>query len=392
MSRSFLTSINLNKNQLLNAAIQSLSQAPQNPAVGQIYFDTGEANLRQWDGTQWLSYITAQNGDQFITAVGDNLDVTANTLTLVGIATDIEAQGYASTAEANANSYTDGQITTALSTAQGYANTAESNANSYTNGEITTALGTAAGYASTAESNAKTYADGLVQGLNVKDSVRAATSADANLASGFEAGDLVGGVTLAAGDRILVKDQATAIENGIYVVNVSGAPTRAADADPVETELGKGSYVLVTDGTYAATGWIVTAYAGGATTWTQFSAANEYTAGTNIAIVANQISFDGVLPVENGGTGADTAAGAKTNLGFITRYAANNTFLTASSGSVTWAVSHGLDTRDVTVQLFDLTTYEQVEVDVVRTSTSVVTLSWVSGDVSADAYRVVVVG
>jgi hypothetical protein len=75
-----------------------------------------------------------------------------------------------------------------------------------------------------------------------------------------------------------------------------------------------------------------------------------------------------------------------------TKYAVNNSALTATSGSVTWTVTHGLGTRDVTVQVFDAVSYDQVEVDVVRTSTSVVTLSWVSGDVSADSYRVVVVG
>jgi hypothetical protein len=116
-----------------------------------------------------------------------NLTVNANTFDSYGSAAD---------ALSDANSYTDGEITTALSTAQGYANTAESNAisvassdatakanqalldaqayagtaasnaesnaNSYTNGEITTALSTAQGYANTAEQNAKDYADDLI--------------------------------------------------------------------------------------------------------------------------------------------------------------------------------------------------------------------------------------
>jgi hypothetical protein len=88
----------------------------------------------------------------------------------------------------------------------------------------------------------------------------------------------------------------------------------------------------------------------------------------------------------------DEIADAITAAAPTTKYATGNTALTATSGSVTWTVTHNLGTRDVTVQVFDAATYDQVEVDVVRTSTSVVTLSWVSGDVSADAYRVVVVG
>lgn len=64
-----------------------------------------------------------------------------------------------------------------------------------------------------------------------KQPVRAATTANGTLASAYENGDTIDGVTLATGDRILIKDQTTGSENGIYVVNASGAPTRAADAD-----------------------------------------------------------------------------------------------------------------------------------------------------------------
>jgi hypothetical protein len=99
------------------------------------------------------------------------------------------------------------------------------------------------------------------------------------------------------------------------------------------------------------------------------------------------------IAVADGGTGASTAAGAKTNLGFMTRFAASNDTLVPSSGIVTWAVTHNLGTKDVTVQVYDLATDADVEVDVVRTSTSVVTLSWVAGaNVAADSYRVVVIG
>jgi hypothetical protein len=67
--------------------------------------------------------------------------------------------------------------------------------------------------------------------LSWKQPVRAATTANGTLASSFENGDTLDGVPLATGDRILVKDQTTGSENGIYVVAASGAPTRATDAD-----------------------------------------------------------------------------------------------------------------------------------------------------------------
>lgn len=77
----------------------------------------------------------------------------------------------------------------------------------------------------------KTYVDAKVAGLSWKQAVRAATTANGTLASAYENGDSIDGVTLATGDRILIKNQSTASENGIYSVNASGAPTRATDAD-----------------------------------------------------------------------------------------------------------------------------------------------------------------
>lgn len=70
-----------------------------------------------------------------------------------------------------------------------------------------------------------------VAGLKWKASVRVATTVNGTFASAFENGDSVDGVTLATGNRILIKNQSTQTENGIYTVNASGAPTRSTDAD-----------------------------------------------------------------------------------------------------------------------------------------------------------------
>jgi hypothetical protein len=84
----------------------------------------------------------------------------------------------------------------------------------------------------------------------LKQAVRGATTAAITLATGLEAGDTIDGLTLVEGDRILVKDQADATENGIYAVEASGAPTRTLDAD-TGTEL-LGSYVTILAGTVNA--------------------------------------------------------------------------------------------------------------------------------------------
>lgn len=75
----------------------------------------------------------------------------------------------------------------------------------------------------------KDYVDALLAAKDWKDSVRVATVVAGTLATSFENGDTVDGVALATGNRILIKNQVTQSENGIYVVNASGAPTRASD-------------------------------------------------------------------------------------------------------------------------------------------------------------------
>lgn len=93
----------------------------------------------------------------------------------------------------------------------------------------------------------KQYVDNRVDGLSYKDEVRVATTGNAALATAYENGDSVDGVTLVTGDRILIKDQTTQTENGIYTVNASGAPTRATDANST-ADLNNAT-VMVTSGT-----------------------------------------------------------------------------------------------------------------------------------------------
>ena len=101
------------------------------------------------------------------------------------------------------------------------------------------------------------YVNNMLLGLRWKNPVRAATSAAGTLASSFQNGSTIDGVVLATNDRILIKNQAAATENGIYTVNASGAPTRATDAD-AGSELVNAT-VMVQEGTlYADTQWTCT--------------------------------------------------------------------------------------------------------------------------------------
>jgi len=146
----------------------------------------------------------------------------------------------------------------------------------------------------------KAYVDSAAQGIDWKASVRAATTVAVTLASDLENGDTLDGVTLATGNRILVKNQATGSENGIYVVAASGAPTRSTDAD-VAAELTSNFAVFVEEGTVNADqGYVLTndgAITIGTTalTFTQFTGLGQIVAGTGLDKTGNTIDIDSTV-------------------------------------------------------------------------------------------------
>lgn len=96
-----------------------------------------------------------------------------------------------------------------------------------------------------------------IAGLAWKQPVRVATTSAKTLATDFENGDTIDGVVLATGNAVLIKDQATASENGIYYVNASGAPTRRTDADS-GAELVNATVTVMEGTTNADTTWTCT--------------------------------------------------------------------------------------------------------------------------------------
>ena len=189
----------------------------------------------------------------------------------------------------------------------------------------------------------KTYADSIAAGLSVKPSVIAATTAPlpANTYNNGQNGVgatltatatgvlTVDGHTVAAGDRILVMDEATQANNGIYTCTTAGAVgvayvlTRATDNDTQQQFAG--AFTFVESGTVnTGAGFIVTGagppFNVGTTAviWSQFSGAGEITAGTGLTKTGNTLALSTPVSIANGGTGQTTAQAALNALGGAT--------------------------------------------------------------------------
>lgn len=141
------------------------------------------------------------------------------------------------------------------------------------------------------DATTKDYVDNLVQGLIVKNAVKVATTTNITL-SGTQTID---GYSVQVNDRVLVKNQTTAANNGIYSAQ-SSTWTRTTDADTWDELIS--AYVFVQLGsTQADTGWVCTIDSGGtlgvtAVTWAQFSGAGTFTAGQGLLLASNAFSID----------------------------------------------------------------------------------------------------
>jgi hypothetical protein len=262
----------------------------------------------------------------------------------------------------------------------------------------------------------------LVQGVTSrKEAVRVASTTNITVTA---PGAAIDGVTLANGDRVLLKNQTTASQNGIYDFNGAASPlTRSADADS-DAELKPGSQVFVSEGTVNGDGSFQLTTNGpivvGTTsqTWAQTAGAGtSYTAGNGLtltgssfavtadpsgglsvgasgvglatAVAGNGLTLtSGVLAV-GGGTGISvTADGIAVDTSTVVRKFAAS----VGNGALTSIpVVHNLGTRDIDYSVYDSTTFEFVEVDGTATDTNTLTLTFGTAP-AANAYRVVVRG
>lgn len=321
--------IDLAKNEIQNAVAQVLGSAPSTPVPGQFYYDSTTGAFTWRNGTIWVNPLdrARHTGQQAASTISD-FDTQVRTSRLDQMA--------APTGSVSMN----GQKVTSV------------------------ADGTAAG-------DAVNFGQlqAVLTGRQFKDAVRCATTANISL-SGLQTID---GITVVAGDRVLVKNQTTPSQNGIYVAG-SGAWARATDADNTspDTEIKTGMTVMVSEGTLQAnqqwtltTDGVITIGTTGLI-FAQTGSGSTYTQGTGISLAGNVIAIDtSVVPRKVSAT---------------------------VGGATSIPVTHNLNTLDVQVQCYEIATGETIGCDHVRNSVNQVTLNFSPTAPAAASIRCVITG
>lgn len=211
----------------------------------------------------------------------------------------------------------------------------------------------------------KNYVDSTAQGLDIKASVKAATTGNITL-SGTQTID---GVSVLAGDRVLVKNQTAAADNGIYVA-AAGSWARSSDMD-AWAEF-PGAFTFVEEGsTQADSGWVCTVNQGGTlgttpVTWTQFSGAGTYTAGTGLTLSGNEFSITNTAVTAGSyGSASQTLSATVNAQGQLTALSAQSIAIanTQVSGLGTMSTQNANSVAITGGSVTNLTTFDGITID-----------------------------
>ncbi len=261
----------------------------------------------------------------------------------------------------------------------------------------------------TQDAATKGFVEATSQGLDVKDSCVAATTANITISTALNNGDTLDGISLSTNDRVLVKDQSTASQNGIYIVGSS--PARAADLATGANAAG--FFTFVEKGTVNAdNGFVCTSDSGSAVVGTnnltiaQFSGAGQITAGDGLDKSGNTLSVDlksnggiviestemavdlgassitGTLAISDGGTGATSASNARTALGLVigTDVEPHSDKLTELATMNQTTANSLADLSDTEVQILDGATVTTTELNILDGGTSATSTTLATAD------------
>lgn len=367
--------LNLNKNELQNARIQNLASDPASPVVGQMYFNTVTNKLRIYNGATWDEYGTGVGSGDVSSNTGTSVDgeialfngTTGKSIKRATTTGVLKATSGVLAAAVAGTDYTTPSSTESFTNKTFNAN---GTGNSITNLEVADFAANVVDNDNTLAANSSTriptqaavkgYVDNLIAGLDWKDSVRVATTTNGTLASAFANGQTVDGVVLATNDRILLKNQSTQTENGIYIVQASGAPVRASDADSGAELLG--AAVLVREGTANAnTNWVnsnTTAITLGSTnvTFVQFRGQVEASASTTVSGIV-ELATQAETEAKTDTVRAVTPASLAT-------FTQKRTFNIGNGSATTFTCTHNLNTSDIVVSIRKVSNGEQWLADV----------------------------
>ena len=401
MARLFVTDINLNKNELQNARIQGLSSAPSAPVTGQIYYDTSNNTMYYYNGLAspngpWVAMNASQEVIQDVigASVSGGTGLTATYVDSTGITTldldntTVTAGSYGSTTK----------IPTFTVDAQGRL-TAAGEADVATNLSIAGDTGT-----DTVNLLTDTLTVSGGEGIDV-----AVTNNTITIA-GEDASTSNKGIASFADADFTVTTGAVTIKNvnlgtqttGNYIATIAGTANEievtGSGSETAAVTIGLPNDVTITNnlnvgGDLNVTGSINTVNS------------------TQVNITDNKINLNSDMPEENSpsldagivvhrGTEADAELlwdedTDRWQVGLVSgnyHDIARKYVTTVGDGTaLTYAITHNLGTREVTVQVYDAATYDTVETDVTRNSTSQVTIGFTAAP-AAGAYKVVVVG
>jgi hypothetical protein len=426
MARKFLVSVDLNKNELLNARIQNLGSAPSSPVTGQIYYNTGDNTLYFWNGSEWIPTSGSQEVIQDL--IGSSIDggigLTKTYNDSTGVTTldldntAVTAGSYGSSTEIPTFTVdAQGRLTAAGSTTISTDLDIASDSGSDTISLLSETLTISGGEGIDTSISAGTVTISGEDASSTNKGIASFNSTDFSVSNGHVSlakdpvitlsGDVAGSATMTnLGDVTItttVQPNSVALgtdTTGNYVATISGTANEVtvtgSGSESAAVTIGLPDDVSITGNLTVGGNLDVTGSINSVNTTEVNIVDNKVVLNSN---VTGAPSANAGIKVERG-TSTDveilwnetsdqwTLTNDGTNYHEITRKYKQ----TLSTSATSYTVTHNLNTQDVVVQIYEVASpYQQVFTDVEHTSANVVTIKFASAP-TAGEYRVVVIG